>query len=73
MAQTQALVASASEAYNEIAVGGCCRNEKLQQYLENDRRVLRFNTFWDDHTKYGSRKPLDLDMQRRCLPFSSAT
>jgi len=45
-----------AKAYNEIAVGGCCRNEKLQQYLENDRRVLRFNTFWDDHTKYGSRK-----------------
>eukprot|EP00439_Symbiodinium_sp_Y106_P035829 s977_g4.t1 len=45
-----------AKAYNEIAVGGCCRNEKLQQYLENDRKVLRFNTFWDDHTKYGSRK-----------------
>mmetsp|Transcript_51051 Transcript_51051/g.118951 ORF Transcript_51051/g.118951 Transcript_51051/m.118951 type:complete len:628 (-) Transcript_51051:76-1959(-) len=45
-----------AKEYNEIAVGGCCRNEKLQQYLENDRKVLRFNTFWDDHTKYGSRK-----------------
>ncbi|CAE7679304.1 efhc2 [Symbiodinium sp. CCMP2456] len=45
-----------AKAYNESAVGGCCRNEKLQQYLENDRKVLRFNTFWDDHTKYGSRK-----------------
>ena len=27
------------KAYNEIAVGGCCRNEKLQQYLENDRKA----------------------------------
>ncbi|CAJ1378512.1 unnamed protein product [Effrenium voratum] len=45
-----------AKAYNEIAVGGCCRNEKLQQYLENDRKVLRFHAFWDDHTKYGSRK-----------------
>ena len=44
------------QEYNEIAVGGCCRNEKLQQYLENDRRVLRFQTFWDENGKYGSRK-----------------
>lgn len=45
-----------AKEYNEIAVGGCCRNEKLQQYLENDRRVLRFQTFWDENGKYGSRK-----------------
>jgi len=45
-----------AKEYNEIAVGGCCRNEKLQQYLENDRRVLRFHTFWDESGKYGSRK-----------------
>ena len=62
MPQTQTR-ACILEAYNEIAVGGCCRNEKLQQYLENDRKVLRFNTFWDDHTKYGSRKPLGLDVR----------
>ncbi|CAK9046383.1 unnamed protein product [Durusdinium trenchii] len=45
-----------AKEYNEIAVGGCCRNEKLQQYLENDRKVLRFHTFWDESGKYGSRK-----------------
>lgn len=50
-----------AKEYNEIAVGGCCRNEKLQQYLENDRRVLRFHTFWDESGKYGSRKFPGLD------------
>mmetsp|Transcript_94051 Transcript_94051/g.166575 ORF Transcript_94051/g.166575 Transcript_94051/m.166575 type:complete len:635 (-) Transcript_94051:73-1977(-) len=27
----------------------------LTQFLENDRKVLRFKAYWDDHTHYGSR------------------
>jgi len=27
----------------------------LTQFLENDRKVLRFKAFWDDHTLYGQR------------------
>jgi hypothetical protein len=41
--------------YNELALGGNRKNGKLQQYLENDRRVLRFKCYWDDPTRYGSR------------------
>eukprot|EP00933_Yihiella_yeosuensis_P029647 TRINITY_DN2328_c0_g2_i1.p1 TRINITY_DN2328_c0_g2~~TRINITY_DN2328_c0_g2_i1.p1 ORF type:complete len:651 (-),score=127.88 TRINITY_DN2328_c0_g2_i1:342-2294(-) len=41
--------------YNNMALGGNRRNEKLQQYLENDRKVLRFYCYWDDNTKYGAR------------------
>ncbi|CAJ1343019.1 unnamed protein product [Effrenium voratum] len=29
--------------------------KKLSQFLLNDRKVLRFHGFWDDHTKYGAR------------------
>ena len=28
----------------------------FKRYLENDRKVLRFYTFWDESGKYGSRK-----------------
>jgi len=41
--------------YNELAHGGNRRNAKLQQYLENDRKVLNFKCYWDDPTRYGSR------------------
>eukprot|EP00928_Gymnodinium_smaydae_P013060 TRINITY_DN1475_c0_g4_i1.p1 TRINITY_DN1475_c0_g4~~TRINITY_DN1475_c0_g4_i1.p1 ORF type:complete len:598 (+),score=113.79 TRINITY_DN1475_c0_g4_i1:121-1794(+) len=41
--------------YNELALGGNRRNAKLQQYLENDRRVLCFRCYWDDPSRYGSR------------------
>lgn len=41
--------------YNELAIGGNRKNAKLQQFLENDRKVLAFKAFWDDPTKYGSR------------------
>eukprot|EP00435_Cladocopium_sp_Y103_P013227 s989_g3.t1 len=30
-------------------------SKKLTQFLLNDRRVLRFKGYWDDHTKYGAR------------------
>lgn len=41
--------------YNNIALGGNRRNEKLQQYLDNDRKVLRFQCYWDDASRYGAR------------------
>eukprot|EP00931_Biecheleriopsis_adriatica_P081804 TRINITY_DN5513_c0_g1_i4.p1 TRINITY_DN5513_c0_g1~~TRINITY_DN5513_c0_g1_i4.p1 ORF type:complete len:629 (-),score=137.74 TRINITY_DN5513_c0_g1_i4:75-1961(-) len=42
--------------YSHISLGGNRRNTKLQQYLENDRKVLRFQCYWDDMSKYGVRK-----------------
>jgi len=30
-------------------------DKKLSQFLLNDRKVLRFKGYWDDHTPYGSR------------------
>lgn len=41
--------------YNELTLGGSRRNAKLEQYLENDRKVLRFKCYWDDPTAYGAR------------------
>jgi len=47
-------VAEAQE-YNEIYAGGSRKNQKLEQYLLNDRKVLKFKCFWDDPTRYGAR------------------
>lgn len=44
-----------SKEYNELAHGGNRKNIKLQQYLENDGKVLSFKCYWDDPTRYGSR------------------
>merc|ERR1719201_2958321 len=44
-----------SKQYAELALGGSRRNVKLQQYLENDGKVLLFKCYWDDPTRYGSR------------------
>lgn len=44
-----------SKEYSKLSAGGNRKNEKLQQYLENDRKVLCFKAFWDDTTKYGAR------------------
>jgi len=44
-----------SKQYSELALGGSRRNEKLQQYLENDGKVLLFKCYWNDPTRYGSR------------------
>lgn len=41
--------------HRHLAVGGNRSNDKLQQYLEGDRKVLRFQCYWDDETRYGSR------------------
>lgn len=46
---------SESKEYHHLACGGNRKNQKLEQYLENDRKVLRFHCFWDDMTKYGTR------------------
>lgn len=42
--------------YTELMLGGNRKNTKLSQYLANDRKVLRFQCFWDDHTRYGTRQ-----------------
>lgn len=42
--------------YNEIVLGGSRKNTKLEQFLLNDRYVLRFHAFWDDHSRYGARR-----------------
>lgn len=44
-----------SKLYNEICMGGSRGNAKLEQFLKNDRKVLRFNAYWDDMTRYGVR------------------
>jgi len=44
-----------NKEYNELSLGGNRKNAKYQQYLENDRKVLMFNCYWDDPTRYGSR------------------
>lgn len=41
--------------YQEIYLGGNRKNAKLEQFLENDRKVLSFKCFWDDPTRYGAR------------------
>merc|ERR1719272_1603254 len=40
---------------NEKMIGGGNTNPKLEQFLANDRKVLRFQGYWDDHTLYGMR------------------
>ncbi|EGR32401.1 flagellar microtugule protofilament ribbon protein, putative [Ichthyophthirius multifiliis] len=39
--------------YNEVKLGGGHPNGGLQQYLENDRKVLSFNVLWNDNTLEG--------------------
>jgi hypothetical protein len=45
-----------SKEYNELRMGGSRKNHKLSQFLENDRKVLRFYAYWDDPTRYGARQ-----------------
>jgi hypothetical protein len=40
--------------YNESFLGAS-KNRRFKQFLENDRKVLRFYAYWDDETRYGSR------------------
>jgi hypothetical protein len=43
---------------NVLGGGGGQKNRKLRQFLENDRKVLRFYGYWDDTTLYGARRYL---------------
>jgi hypothetical protein len=42
--------------YNELRMGGNRKNKNLEQFLTNDRKVLRFYAYWDDPTRYGARQ-----------------
>jgi len=41
--------------FNELNMGAGRKNHGLKQFLENDRKVLRFYAYWDDTTRYGAR------------------
>jgi hypothetical protein len=45
-----------AKEYNELRMGGSRKNHKLEQFLQNDRKVLRFYAYWDDPTRYGARQ-----------------
>jgi hypothetical protein len=40
---------------NSFTLGCPPPGRALTQFLENDRKVLRFKAYWDDHTLYGAR------------------
>jgi len=44
-----------SKEYTELKLGGSRKNHGLDQFLANDRKVLRFYAYWDDPTRYGVR------------------
>ncbi len=45
------------QVYNEKSIGGNRgTNNRLEQFLKNDLRVLRFYCYWDDRTLYGTRQ-----------------
>eukprot|EP00921_Rhytidocystis_pertsovi_P014329 GHVQ01023261.1.p1 GENE.GHVQ01023261.1~~GHVQ01023261.1.p1 ORF type:complete len:456 (+),score=30.04 GHVQ01023261.1:632-1999(+) len=44
-----------SKEYMEIMLGGSRKNVGLKQHLCNDRKVLRFQCYWDDTARYGTR------------------
>merc|ERR1719321_2203240 len=41
--------------FTELKLGGSRKNHGLDQFLANDRKVLRFYAYWDDPTRYGTR------------------
>jgi len=51
------LTRSAVDAKNlaKFQSGAPPADKKMIQFLLNDRKVLRFKCYWDDHTPYGSR------------------
>lgn len=55
MASPRLRMLSEIREYTELAMGGSRKNGKLQQYLENDRKVLAFKCYYDDPTPYGAR------------------
>jgi len=48
------------KAYHESLLGASAKNVKMQQFLDNDRRVLRFSCFMDDNSQYFIRVWLTL-------------
>jgi len=45
------------QIYNEKSIGGNRgTNNRLEQFMKNDLRVLRFYCYWDDKTIYGVRQ-----------------
>jgi hypothetical protein len=44
-----------SKNLNKYTLGCPPQGRALTQFLENDRKVLRFQAYWDDETLYGSR------------------
>merc|ERR1711939_933491 len=45
--------------YNELRMGGSRKNHKLEQFLQNDRKVLRFYAYWECPVFF-TRKKLEL-------------
>lgn len=50
---TRALIEAKSMA--QYMAGGAPQNGKFSQFMLNDKKVLRFNAYWDDNTLYGVR------------------
>eukprot|EP00933_Yihiella_yeosuensis_P029645 TRINITY_DN2328_c0_g1_i3.p1 TRINITY_DN2328_c0_g1~~TRINITY_DN2328_c0_g1_i3.p1 ORF type:complete len:642 (-),score=125.53 TRINITY_DN2328_c0_g1_i3:262-2187(-) len=44
-----------SKNLTKFQIGQPPADKKFSQFLLNDRKVLRFKGFWDDHTLYGAR------------------
>jgi len=44
-----------AKQYNAKMLGGGACNGKLEQFIRNDLKVLRFWCYWDDTTRYGER------------------
>eukprot|EP00405_Crypthecodinium_cohnii_P012165 CAMPEP_0206433662 /NCGR_PEP_ID=MMETSP0324_2-20121206/8661_1 /ASSEMBLY_ACC=CAM_ASM_000836 /TAXON_ID=2866 /ORGANISM="Crypthecodinium cohnii, Strain Seligo" /LENGTH=623 /DNA_ID=CAMNT_0053899959 /DNA_START=168 /DNA_END=2039 /DNA_ORIENTATION=+ len=44
-----------SKTYGQFMVGQPPADLRMSQFLLNDRKVLRFKAYWDDHTLYGCR------------------
>jgi len=44
-----------AKTLTKFQIGQPPADKKEKQFLLNDRKVLRFQAFWDDHTLYGSR------------------
>jgi len=51
--QTQ--MAMDAKNYNKYMIGAPPADKKFKQFLLNDRKVLRFQGYWDDTTLYGAR------------------
>ena len=50
-----------AKEYNEVKAGGSRVDRQFKQYIENDRKVLNFDAYWDDPTRYGQRLFLEVN------------